>query len=107
MISKDTPQPGPFTSDEIQKYLDVIQLPKKFHPANNPPLNVEFLNALHVHQISTIPYENLDLHYSTKREIKLDPRHCYEKFVERGNGRGGYCMEVSSFGTKEMIVVGC
>jgi arylamine N-acetyltransferase len=95
MTSKTPAQLGPFTPEEVQKYLDVIQLPKKFHPENKPALNLEFLTALHVHQISTMPYENLDLHYSAKKEITLDPRHCYEKFVERGKGRGGYCMEVS------------
>jgi hypothetical protein len=96
MISKSTTaQPGPFTTEEVQQYLDLIKLPKKFHPENNPPVDLEFLTALHVHTISTIPYENLDLHYSAKKEISLDPQHCFEKFVRRRSGRGGYCMEVN------------
>lgn len=93
MISKVTAQSGPFTPSQIQQYVDHIGLPEKYHPQNDPARNIELLTALHIHQISTIPYENLSLHYSScqARTISLDPQHLFDKIVIRQQGRGGYC----------------
>lgn len=84
-----------YTDEQIDRYLSYIQLPPHFHYNSNLPQNLEFLKALRTHQISTIPYENLYLHYSKDHRISLDPQHYYNKFLK--NGRGGYCMENSIF----------
>jgi arylamine N-acetyltransferase len=86
-----------YTPDQISRFLTHIHLPPKYHPSTNPPLDISFLTALHTHTISTIPYENLSLHYSKDRKVSLDPTDLYQKLVLGGHGRGGYCMENSLF----------
>jgi arylamine N-acetyltransferase len=60
-------------------------------------LTIEYLTALHIHQISAVPYENLLLHYSISHTVSLDPQVLYKKIVTDARGRGGYCMENSIF----------
>jgi arylamine N-acetyltransferase len=84
-----------YTPAQIDKYLEYIRIPPQFQRAANPPLDINFLNALHVHQLAAIPYENLVLHYSQEHAVVLDPAVLYEKVLR--NGRGGYCMENSIF----------
>lgn len=50
---------------------------------------------LHVHVISSLPYENLSLHYDPAHYITLDPQYLFEKMILRGRGRGGFCMEIA------------
>ena len=84
-----------YTPTQISHYLSHISLPLHFHPSSAPDL--PFLTALHTHQLSTMPYENLSLHYSPDHQVRLDPQHLYEKLVTGGWGRGGYCMEIAVF----------
>lgn len=86
---------SPLTPDEIDRYFDHIQLPQKYRRDKNPPLDVAFLTALHIHHISTLPYENLSLHYAKEVNVSLDAHQILGKFL--ANGRGGYCMEHSIF----------
>jgi arylamine N-acetyltransferase len=85
----------PYNADHLNAYAKHIELPAKFRPENNPQLDIRLLTALHVHHISTIPYENLSLHYSTHRTITLDPKTIFQNVVEKKRGRGGYCMETT------------
>ena len=86
----------PYTPEQLQQYVDHIKLPAKYHLSANPPLDHSLLRALHIHQISSLPYENLDLHYSSHHSISLDPAILFSKIICRGaDGRGGYCMELS------------
>jgi len=85
------------TPAQLSQYLAHIQLPQKYHPENNPERDIAFLTALHVHQISTVPYDNLTLHYSRDKKIIIDPQHVFRKIVVDARGRGGYCMENSIF----------
>lgn len=80
---------------ELERYFDHIGLPYKFQVQQKPPLDITLLTALHTHHISTIPYENLSLHYTKDVNISLDVHVLLEKFL--ANGRGGYCMEHSIF----------
>ena len=84
-----------YSSEQLQAYFALIGLPKQFWPAAQPPSDLTLLTALHVYTISTIPYENVSLHYSPTREISLDPQRIYAKFTR--NGRGGYCFEHGIF----------
>ena len=85
-----------YTPSQIPAFLEHVRLPSKYHPINTPPRDLAFLTDLHTHTISTLPYENLALHYTTtNRTISLDPQDLYQKIVLGGRGRGGYCMELS------------
>lgn len=87
------PSPA-YTDEQVDQYLEYIQIPLQYRRESNPPRDIQFLKALHTHQLSTIPYENLSLHYSKCHEISLDPQDLYQKILSR-RGRGGYCMEVA------------
>lgn len=83
------------SSEQLSAYVQYIELPNKYHPVNHPTHDIKFLTALHVHTISTIPYDNLTLHYSASKKISIDPQHAFKKVITDGRGRGGYCMENS------------
>ena len=94
-----------YTPEQIQQYYERIQLPQSYRDTNvpsiaNTPEGLKFLTVLQKHQLSNIPFENLELHYSSHHTITLEPQHLFHKIVERNAGRGGYCMENSClFGT--------
>jgi arylamine N-acetyltransferase len=56
-----------------------------------------YLSALQKYQLSHVPFENLLLHYSKEHFVSLDNDDLFEKVVASRNGRGGYCMENSTF----------
>jgi arylamine N-acetyltransferase len=82
---------------QIEQYEEHVSLPLRFRNASNPPLDAAYLTALHIHQISSVPYENLVLHYSTHHTVSLHPQILFQKIVIDKRGRGGYCMETSIF----------
>lgn len=86
-----------FSQDQVETILSYLQLPEKYHLKNKPPRDLAFLTALHTHMLSTIPYENLTIHYSKSHTISIDPQHVYNKIIVDRRGRGGYCMENSLF----------
>ena len=97
-----------YTSSQIQAFFDRISLPQRHrsHPILQIPSaacsteKVEFLAILQKYTLAAIPFESLSLHYSQHHNINIDPKALFHKIVERGNGRGGYCMENSClFGT--------
>lgn len=75
---------------QLQLFLDHVELPAYYR--NQPP-SAELLTAIHVHVISTLPYENLTLHYDPAHYVDLDPQHLFQKIVVHARGRGGFCME--------------
>ncbi|KAG9237150.1 arylamine N-acetyltransferase 1 [Amylocarpus encephaloides] len=90
--------PTLYSLDQLTAYENYISLPSRFHSsAASPTLSLEYLTALHVHQIGRVPYENLTLHYSSHHSVSLDPQVLFQKVVGDARGRGGYCMEGSIF----------
>ncbi|KAF2440667.1 arylamine N-acetyltransferase 2 [Karstenula rhodostoma CBS 690.94] len=81
--------------EQLSAYVHHIGLPAKYHPANKPIHDLAFLTQLHVHTISTIPYDNLTLHYSSSKKISIYPQDAFKKIITDNRGRGGYCMENS------------
>lgn len=79
--------------EQVDAYLERIRLPRKYHPSSSPVHDIAFLTALHVHHISSIPYENLSIHYSPSHSVTIDADVLYEKIIGAKRGRGGYCME--------------
>ena len=81
-----------YTPAQVAQFLTLLDVPPKYRAIDTAP-TLGFLRTLHTHMISTIPYETLDLHYSTNRQIQLDPVALFQKLVADGRGRGGYCLE--------------
>ncbi|KAI1073639.1 cysteine proteinase [Whalleya microplaca] len=92
-----------YTRDQVDQFLDYIQLPQELHHA---PPSLSFLKALHVHMLSAVPYENLSLHYSPSHTINTDPQHLFQRIVVSRRGRGGYCMEVALLYNQMLIALG-
>ncbi|KAI9710523.1 MAG: N-terminal acetyltransferase [Bogoriella megaspora] len=96
--------PSPhYTSGQITTYLHYIAHPS---PNDIPPPTFSFLKSLITHNLSTIPFDNLKLHYSHhatsstppythSRAPSLDPEDLYKTIVN--TGRGGYCVEMNAF----------
>ncbi|KAE8420924.1 arylamine N-acetyltransferase 1 [Aspergillus pseudocaelatus] len=79
------------TGEQVDAYLERIQLPKAYRRDKCPALDVSFLSRLQGYHVSAIPYENLALHYAKDTNISLDVAELHKKLVQRH--RGGYCME--------------
>lgn len=99
-----------FSSPQIEHYLRHISFPL---PVTHPR-DAVFLHTLHQSQITSIPYENLSLHYNPSHRNSIDPQQLYAKFVPdfaaqdpgavggqpttiSSRGRGGFCFETSVF----------
>jgi len=88
-----------YTPTQLSLYESHVSLPSHFRHTSQPPppLTLPYLTALHLHQISACPYENLQLHYSASHAVSLDPQVLFKKIVTDKRGRGGYCMENAIF----------
>ena len=85
-----------FSLSQLEDYFDRIKLPTSSRIYNveslEPSKALDYLALIQHHQLVTIPFENLTLHYSWHRVIHVDPHHLFKKIVQQP-GRGGYCME--------------
>lgn len=95
-----TPLKSAFTPSQIQHYLKHIS----FSLPLSHPRDARFLQTLHRCQITSIPYENLSLHYNPAHENSIDPLALYAKFLPdfhdkttTSRGRGGFCFETTVF----------
>lgn len=93
-----------YSSAQLRDYFTRIELPQKWlqSPVMSDPAIVgtkehglPLLQALTRHHTCSVPFENLELHYSTHKTVSLDPADLYTKFVHRR--RGGRCMENNTF----------
>ncbi|KAK5010731.1 hypothetical protein LTR28_008130 [Elasticomyces elasticus] len=86
-----------YSHDQLIAYYDHIALPEhhrhtpgeKSKAVANSADGLDYLAALQRYTLSSIPFENLELHYSRYRVILIDPQSLYDKIIARGNGRGG------------------
>ena len=74
------------SSSALSAYFRRIGLP------GTPQSTLDFVSELQFRQMSSIPFENLDLHL--ERRISLDLESITEKLVT--GSRGGYCYELNS-----------
>lgn len=89
-----TPLRSAYSPSQILTYLDHISFPLPL----SFPRNAQSLRLLHRLQITTIPYENLSLHYNPRHINDIDPQALYQKLVgPPSRGRGGYCFETAVF----------
>ncbi|KAF7198215.1 Arylamine N-acetyltransferase [Pseudocercospora fuligena] len=94
--------PGVFSEAQLSNYLTYIGIGPG-HPlymqrySGDAAKDIHLLTQLHIHMISTIPYENLSLHYNLTHTIQIKPQGTFQKTVGNARGRGGYCMENTIF----------
>ncbi|KAF2214222.1 hypothetical protein CERZMDRAFT_37744 [Cercospora zeae-maydis SCOH1-5] len=92
--------PSVLSEDQLATYLSYIGLPSNLRQrrfSGHSAQDLHLLRQLHIHAITSIPYENLSLHYNPTHTITIDPQLTYAKIVGNARGRGGYCMENSIF----------
>ncbi|XEV07251.1 hypothetical protein FSHL1_012538 [Fusarium sambucinum] len=82
-----------YSQEQVEQFINYIGLPTEVWRERQPLLAL--LKALHIHSISTFPYENLSLHYNPTHDIQLDPQHLFQKMIGNNRGRGGFCMEIA------------
>ncbi len=86
-----------YTREQVNEYLDYISFPVTKYNITPESARTQdgltYLSALQRCQLSRVPFENLELHYSKERHISLDKEDLFRKIVDSKNGRGGYCME--------------
>ncbi|MDF1864182.1 MAG: arylamine N-acetyltransferase [Saprospiraceae bacterium] len=68
-----------------QKYLQRINYSGKLEPS------LKDLQDLHKAHLFNVPFENLDIHYDNKIELRLD--QIFQKIMH--NNRGGFCYELN------------
>ena len=95
-------QESAYSSSQVGAWLQRISLPSGSTQYIDSPAAVpktqEFLGILFRCQISTFPYENLSVHYSSHHLVNIDPGVLYQKIMSNSTDqRGGYCMELSIF----------
>jgi N-acetyltransferase len=87
--------PPQLSKTQLDAYLKYIGLPQLIDLPASAPRDLQLLTLFHVHQISSVPYENLTLHYSdSNHTVDINPHVVLDKILTN-RGRGGYCMEVS------------
>lgn len=91
---QSTPLRSAYSPSQILTYLEHISFPLPLSFPRNP----QALALLHRLQITTIPYENLSLHYNPRHINDIDPQALFQKFIgPPSRGRGGYCFETAVF----------
>lgn len=97
--AKDRPQ---YSKQQLERYFDRIELPQKYRDSpvlSSPALartkehGLPLIRAVTRYHTSRIPFENLQMHYSTTRKISLNMDDLYDRFADTtGCGSGGRCM---------------
>ncbi|GAB7362871.1 hypothetical protein MBLNU230_g3173t1 [Neophaeotheca triangularis] len=90
-----------YSQDQIGHIFDRIHLPQELRHHDATKLDeasrLQYLATLQRSMLTSVPFENLELHYSPTHTISIDPDALYHKTVTQGTGRGGYCMENNAF----------
>ncbi|KAL4986802.1 arylamine N-acetyltransferase 1 [Aspergillus falconensis] len=92
------------SAEQVDQYFARIQLPRRYHRDQLPALDINFLSELQACHITTIPYENLSLHYAQRVTVSLDASTIHHKLVQRR--RGGYCMENNILFNQVLLFLG-
>jgi arylamine N-acetyltransferase len=85
-----------FDRKQVAAYFDRLKLPpheQQYHVSGlSTDQQLSFLSLLHKQHLRTIPFENLELHYSRHRLIDVSVPKIFDKIIS-SSGRGGYCVE--------------
>jgi arylamine N-acetyltransferase len=90
--------PGPvYSPEEVNAYLDRIKVPAKTRTYLKTPGGgehaLEVLTTLQHSALTSIPFDNTVLHYSSSQELVLDKKRLFEKIVL--NNEGGSCFQAN------------
>lgn len=92
------PNPERYSRLQLEQYYARVQVPESARVYDVSSMTADaqlsHLELLVKHQLVTVPFENLTLHYSWHRVINTDAHHLFDKIVNQK--RGGYCMENNS-----------
>ena len=91
-----------YTKAQLHTYLNFINLSSK--ASIYPKPSISWLQELIRHQISTIPFDNLIMHYSNSHLPSLDPKVIYKRVI--GTNKGGICVELNSFFGSMLVALG-
>jgi arylamine N-acetyltransferase len=84
------------SAEQAEAYLDRILLPASartlLREGPDGSRALEAVETLQRYHMAAVPYENLDLHYSSHRSLLLQTESIYEAVVSRR--RGGTCIQV-------------
>ncbi|RPA78527.1 cysteine proteinase [Ascobolus immersus RN42] len=90
-----------YSREQLKVYFKHISLPSAVAESllsdDEGRLNLGNLEALLIHHLRKVPFENLSLHYAQRKHLGLTEDALWEKMITNGRGRGGYCMEVNTF----------
>jgi hypothetical protein len=94
-----------YTPQQIHAFYERIDLPARYRyePGQFSEEVVRqrdghgFLAALQRHTLAHVPFENLQLHYSSYHLSSMHPDALFNTIVSKDRGRGGYCMENNIF----------
>ncbi|KAK4544777.1 hypothetical protein LTR36_004026 [Oleoguttula mirabilis] len=94
-----------YTPAQLHQVYEHIGLPSKFRyePGEFSREVIRhrdgfnFLTALQTYTLATVPFENLELHYSSHHQVSIHADALFNKIIRQGNGRGGYCVENNTF----------
>ncbi|KAL4729720.1 hypothetical protein ACLX1H_004143 [Fusarium chlamydosporum] len=97
-----------YSESQLETYYNRINYPDSERKSTITNLSSEaqldFLFTLSRHQLLSVPFENLTLHYSWHKVIDVNADHLYNKIVNEK--RGGYCMENNSFFHTVLVTLG-
>ncbi|KAK4217300.1 cysteine proteinase [Rhypophila decipiens] len=84
------------SAEQVEAYLDRISLPASarilLKEGPNGSQALEAVTILQQHHMAAVPFENLDLHYSSHRSLPQQTESVYDTVVRRQ--RGGTCPQV-------------
>lgn len=86
-----------YSQEQIDKYFSFIGFDDHHNLKSSGGNNIPYLNRLIKSQLQSIPFESLDIHFSKSRTICLDHQYLFDKFINPGNHRVGYCLENNLF----------
>lgn len=99
---ESSPQESAYSRSQVAAWLQEIRLPLSYRQYLEEPQTFpktkESLKILFHAQITSFPYENLSVHYSSTHLVDISPKALYAKLMgTHRSGRGGYCMELGIF----------
>ena len=94
-----------YSPAQLHQVYDRIGLPSKFRyePGEFSKEVIRhrdgfnFLGALQTYTLASVPFENLELHYSQHHQVSIHPDALFDKIVSKGCGRGGCGLEMNVF----------
>lgn len=86
----------PLSPEQAEAYLDRISLPESaktlLREGPDGPGALGAVTQLQQHHMAAVPFENIDLHYSSHRSLPQQTETVYDTVVQRK--RGGTCPQV-------------